>query len=155
MVAAKPVAKKSNKVGRKKMLVTSLLLMGLATFAIGLLPTYAAIGAPAAMATAVAAYVSATDTAGDGFLTAYECGTPRPNASAANYRAGQTRGVADEDPGEDAGAMPPVGGVDRRIGPRGGGRGGHGHAVAIIRDRSMRPVSFRLYLTRSASSFSM
>jgi len=44
-------------------------------------------------ATAVAAYVSATDTAGDGFLTAYECGTPRPTASAANYRAGQTRGA--------------------------------------------------------------
>ncbi len=33
-----------DKVGRKKMLVTSLLLMGVATFAIGLLPTYASIG---------------------------------------------------------------------------------------------------------------
>src|SRR5688500_11736654 len=33
-----------DKVGRKKMLVTSLLLMGIATFAIGLLPTYATIG---------------------------------------------------------------------------------------------------------------
>ncbi|KRF36418.1 MFS transporter [Nocardioides sp. Soil805] len=33
-----------DRVGRKKMLVTSLLLMGLATFAIGLLPTYASIG---------------------------------------------------------------------------------------------------------------
>ena len=33
-----------DRVGRKKMLVTSLLLMGVATFAIGLLPTYASIG---------------------------------------------------------------------------------------------------------------
>ena len=36
-----------DKFGRKKMLVTSLLLMGVATFAIGLLPTYAAIGVAA------------------------------------------------------------------------------------------------------------
>jgi metabolite-proton symporter len=33
-----------DKVGRKKMLVSALLLMGIATFAIGLLPTYATIG---------------------------------------------------------------------------------------------------------------
>jgi metabolite-proton symporter len=33
-----------DKVGRKKMLVVALLLMGIATFAIGLLPTYATIG---------------------------------------------------------------------------------------------------------------
>jgi len=33
-----------DKVGRKKMLVSALLLMGVATFAIGLLPTYATIG---------------------------------------------------------------------------------------------------------------
>ncbi len=33
-----------DKVGRKKMLVASLLLMGIGTFAIGLLPTYATIG---------------------------------------------------------------------------------------------------------------
>jgi MFS family permease len=33
-----------DRVGRKKMLVTSLLMMGVATFAIGLLPTYASIG---------------------------------------------------------------------------------------------------------------
>ncbi len=33
-----------DRVGRKKMLVYSLLLMGVATFAIGLLPTYATIG---------------------------------------------------------------------------------------------------------------
>jgi metabolite-proton symporter len=36
-----------DKVGRKKMLVFSLFLMGLATFAIGLLPTYATIGVAA------------------------------------------------------------------------------------------------------------
>ena len=35
-----------DKVGRKPVLVASLILMGLATFAIGLLPTYAAGGAP-------------------------------------------------------------------------------------------------------------
>lgn len=33
-----------DKVGRKQMLVTSLLMMGIGTFAIGLLPTYASIG---------------------------------------------------------------------------------------------------------------
>ena len=38
-----------DKVGRKKMLVASLLLMGIGTFAIGLLPTYAAIGIAAPM----------------------------------------------------------------------------------------------------------
>jgi metabolite-proton symporter len=36
-----------DKVGRKKMLVTSLMLMGFATIAIGLLPTYATIGVAA------------------------------------------------------------------------------------------------------------
>jgi metabolite-proton symporter len=36
-----------DKLGRKRLLVLSLLLMGVATFAIGLLPTYAAIGAAA------------------------------------------------------------------------------------------------------------
>ena len=36
-----------DRVGRKKMLVVSLMLMGLATFAIGLLPTYATIGVAA------------------------------------------------------------------------------------------------------------
>ena len=35
-----------DKVGRKKMLVASLLLMGIGTFAIGLLPTYAASASP-------------------------------------------------------------------------------------------------------------
>src|SRR5919112_4868972 len=33
-----------DKVGRKNVLVTTLLLMGIATFAIGLMPTYATIG---------------------------------------------------------------------------------------------------------------
>ena len=33
-----------DKVGRKPVLVASLIVMGLATFAIGLLPTYAAVG---------------------------------------------------------------------------------------------------------------
>ena len=36
-----------DKIGRKKMLVVSLLMMGIATFAIGLLPTYATIGVAA------------------------------------------------------------------------------------------------------------
>ncbi|MDF0752924.1 MFS transporter, partial [Marinobacter sp. 71-i] len=36
-----------DKVGRKKMLVFSLFLMGVATFAIGLLPTYASLGVAA------------------------------------------------------------------------------------------------------------
>ena len=36
-----------DRVGRKKLLVVSLLMMGVATFAIGLLPTYATIGVAA------------------------------------------------------------------------------------------------------------
>src|SRR5690348_11381154 len=36
-----------DRVGRKKMLVVSLMMMGVATFAIGLLPTYATIGVAA------------------------------------------------------------------------------------------------------------
>ncbi len=43
--------------------------------------------------TAVAAYVSATDTTSDGFLTAYDCSTGRPEASTANHLAGETRGA--------------------------------------------------------------
>jgi hypothetical protein len=43
--------------------------------------------------TAVAAYVSATETGGPGFLTAYECSAGRPDASSANYRHGDTRGA--------------------------------------------------------------
>jgi hypothetical protein len=43
--------------------------------------------------TAVAAYVSATNTGGDGFLTAYECTAGRPTASTANYRRSETRGA--------------------------------------------------------------
>ena len=43
--------------------------------------------------TAIAAYVSATNTVGPGFLTAYECSTGRPQASAANHAAGETRGA--------------------------------------------------------------
>jgi hypothetical protein len=43
--------------------------------------------------TAVAAYVSATNAGGDGFLTAYECSAGRPNASTANYRRFETRGA--------------------------------------------------------------
>ncbi len=42
---------------------------------------------------AVAAYVSATNTAADGFLTAYDCSGARPETSNVNYRVGQTRGA--------------------------------------------------------------
>jgi hypothetical protein len=44
-------------------------------------------------ATAVAAYVSATRTGDNGFLTAYECSAGRPKASSANYLKGETRGA--------------------------------------------------------------
>jgi hypothetical protein len=50
-------------------------------------------GAVPAGATAAAVYVSATDTQGPGYVTAYSCGQPRPTASAANYAAGDTRGA--------------------------------------------------------------
>lgn len=43
--------------------------------------------------TAVAAYVSATNTGGPGYLTAYECSAGRPVASSANHLAGDTRGA--------------------------------------------------------------
>ncbi len=42
---------------------------------------------------AVSAYVSATNTAADGFLTAYDCAGSRPDTSNVNYLAGQTRGA--------------------------------------------------------------
>ena len=42
---------------------------------------------------AIAAYVSATNTGGAGFLTAYDCPSGRPLASAANHAAGATRGA--------------------------------------------------------------
>jgi hypothetical protein len=43
--------------------------------------------------TAVAAYVSATNTGGPGYLTAYECSAGRPLASSANHLGGETRGA--------------------------------------------------------------
>ena len=43
--------------------------------------------------TAVAAYVSATNTGGPGYLTAYECSAGKPVASSANHLAGDTRGA--------------------------------------------------------------
>ena len=43
--------------------------------------------------TAVAAYVSATNTGGPGYLTAYECSAGRPVASSANHLAADTRGA--------------------------------------------------------------
>lgn len=43
--------------------------------------------------TAVAVYVSATQTDGDGYITAYPCTQPRPLASSANYGSGGTRGA--------------------------------------------------------------
>ena len=52
-----------------------------------------------------AAYVSATNTAGPGFLTAYECGTALPAASAANYQAGETRGALTIVPIDAAGRL--------------------------------------------------
>ena len=56
-------------------------------------------------ATAVAAYVSATNTMGPGFLTAYECSTGRPEASAANHITGQTRGAVAITPISDDGTF--------------------------------------------------
>jgi hypothetical protein len=43
--------------------------------------------------TAIAAYVSATRTGGNGYLTAYECSSDRPTASNANYRRAEARGA--------------------------------------------------------------
>ena len=43
--------------------------------------------------TAVAAYVSATNTGGPGYLTAYECSAGRPLASSVNHLPGDTRGA--------------------------------------------------------------
>ncbi len=43
--------------------------------------------------TAIAAYVSATRPAANGYLTASTCGGARPTVSAANYLAGETRGA--------------------------------------------------------------
>jgi MFS family permease len=57
-----------DKVGRKTLLVVTLLVMGVATFLIGLLPTYAAIGVAAPILLVVLRFVS-----GSGWAT-----TPRP-----------------------------------------------------------------------------
>lgn len=54
-------------------------------------------------ATAVAAYVSATNTGGPGYLTAYECSAGRPQASSANHLAGDTRGAVAIVPVSDEG----------------------------------------------------
>ncbi len=43
--------------------------------------------------TAVAAYVSATNTGGPGYLTAYECSAGKPLASSTNHLGGETRGA--------------------------------------------------------------
>lgn len=45
-------------------------------------------------ATAASVNLTATDTAGDGFLVAYPCGTEPPLASNVNFRRGETRAVA-------------------------------------------------------------
>jgi hypothetical protein len=55
--------------------------------------------------TAVAAYVSATNTTGPGFLTAYDCSTGRPDTSAANHTTGQTRGAVAITPVSDDGTF--------------------------------------------------
>ena len=55
--------------------------------------------------TAVAAYVSATNTGGPGFLTAYDCDDERPVASAANHAAGATRGAVALTPVSDDGTF--------------------------------------------------
>ena len=55
--------------------------------------------------TAVAAYVSATNTRGPGHLTAYDCRTGRPAASAANHTAGRTRGAVAITPVSDEGTF--------------------------------------------------
>lgn len=55
--------------------------------------------------TAIAAYVSATNTTGPGFLTAYECSSGRPEASAANHTTGQTRGAVAITPISDDGTF--------------------------------------------------
>jgi hypothetical protein len=55
--------------------------------------------------TAVAAYVSATEAGGNGFVTAYECGAGRPEASSANYVAGGTRGAVAITPISPAGTF--------------------------------------------------
>ena len=55
-----------DRVGRKKMLVVALMLMGVATFAIGLLPTYATIGMAAPILLLVAGCCRASRSAASG-----------------------------------------------------------------------------------------
>jgi hypothetical protein len=49
------------------------------------------VAPPSADSDAVAVNITATRTKGDGYLTAYPCAEPRPNASTVNFVAGQTR----------------------------------------------------------------
>ena len=55
--------------------------------------------------TAVAVYVTATGTADQGYLTAYECSAGRPTASAVNYRVRGTRGAVTITPVSSAGTF--------------------------------------------------
>ena len=47
-------------------------------------------GGVALNASAVVLNVTVTDPVGDGFVTVYPCGSPRPNASNVNFAAGAT-----------------------------------------------------------------
>src|SRR5918912_3997621 len=70
-----------DKLGRKNVLVVTLLIMGVATFAIGLLPTYATIGTWAAVALVALRFLQGIGLGGEGGgagLMSLEHGDPRP-----------------------------------------------------------------------------
>ena len=110
-----------DRVGRKKMLVVSLMMMGLATFAIGLLPTYATIGVGAPILLLVCRLVQGFAVGGEwggAVLMASEHGS---DSTRGFWSSWPQAGVRAGQPARDRRAVPPRRGAERRASRPGAG----------------------------------